>query len=316
MTKDEYILRSFSKIKHKKWELFVITRIIHKLNDPDIEYVCQQYINIPGNSHHLCDLCFPSLKIYYEIDEGQHATSEHKESDKKRTQEILNITHSHEYKNKIKQRETLEATDWIVKRIRVYDKSRPDLNRDINEVMNEVDQFVEFLRERKKKFEKKLNKKIVWDYENKFKPQKYIDSGSISVDENVVFRYISDCLKLFGYTSDSSPQTGWWEKGTAHLNHAVWLPKLYENKDWDNRITDDGLTIYEKSKKEHLKITDFKEKPIRDRIVFAHYKNIFGHTVYKFYGIFRTDMELSDNLEHVHRRIGTKINLKDYYINE
>lgn len=312
MTKDEYLLRSFSKIKHKKWELFVITRIIHKLDDPDIEFVCQQYINIPGNSHHLCDLCFPSLKIYYEIDEGQHATEEHQENDKKRTQEILNVTHSSEYKNKIKQRETLEATDWIVKRIRVYDKSSPDLNRDINEVMNEVDRFVEFLRERKKKLETKLNKKIVWDYENKFKPQKYIENGSISVGENVVFRYIHDCLKLFGYTSDTSPQTGWWEKGTAHLNHAVWLPKLYENKDWDNRITDDGLTIYEKSKKEHLKIIDFKQKPTRDRIVFAHYKNIFGHTVYKFYGVFRTDMQLSDNLEHVHRRISTKVNLKNY----
>ena len=39
MTKDEYLLRNFSKITHKKWELFVITRILHRLNDPDIEYV-------------------------------------------------------------------------------------------------------------------------------------------------------------------------------------------------------------------------------------------------------------------------------------
>ena len=127
-----------------------------------------------------------------------------------------------------------------------------------------------------------------------------------------MFRYVKDCLKLFGYTSDVSPQTGWWKKGTIHLNQAVWLPKLYENKDWDNKLSEDGLTIYEKSKQEHLKITDFKKGPPLDRIVFAHYKNIFGQTVYKFYGIFRTDMKMSKNFEHVHRRISTKINLKDY----
>ncbi len=38
VSKNEYILRNLSKIKHKKWELFVITRITHLLNDPEIEY--------------------------------------------------------------------------------------------------------------------------------------------------------------------------------------------------------------------------------------------------------------------------------------
>ena len=74
ITKDEYLLKNFSKIKHKKWELFVITRILHLIRDPDIEYVCQQYINVKGNRHYLTDLCFPTLKLYYEIDEGQHGT--------------------------------------------------------------------------------------------------------------------------------------------------------------------------------------------------------------------------------------------------
>ena len=37
------------KISGKRWELYVITRVIHLLNDPDIEYVCQQYINPPKN---------------------------------------------------------------------------------------------------------------------------------------------------------------------------------------------------------------------------------------------------------------------------
>ena len=51
-----------------------------------------------------------------------------------------------------------------------------------------------------------------------------------------------------------------------------------------------------------------------DFIVFAHYKNIFGQTVYKFYGIYATDKRASSEYKHIHRRIddGTKINLKDY----
>ena len=44
ISKDDYILRSFSKIKHKSWELYVITRIVHLLDDPDLEFICQQLI--------------------------------------------------------------------------------------------------------------------------------------------------------------------------------------------------------------------------------------------------------------------------------
>ena len=72
-TKETYVTRNFQKISGKRWELYVITRVIHLLNDPDIEYVCQQYINPPKNKdYYLADLAFPSLKLYLEIDEGQH----------------------------------------------------------------------------------------------------------------------------------------------------------------------------------------------------------------------------------------------------
>ena len=137
-SKESILLRNFSKITHKKWELFVITRILHLLNDSEIEYVCQQYVN-PSNSnkYYLTDLCFPSLKLYYEIDEGQHATKEHKKDDK------------------IRQREILDATDWEQKRIRVYDKDDPSKGRDLNEVISEIDEFVNYIKNRKKEFESK-----------------------------------------------------------------------------------------------------------------------------------------------------------------
>ena len=108
VTKDEYILRNLSKIRHKKWELFVITRIIHLLNDPDIEFVCQQLIRIRNGKRYLTDLCFPSLELYYEIDELQHASEPHQITDQ------------------IRQREIVDATDFIEKRIQVYDTHRKD----------------------------------------------------------------------------------------------------------------------------------------------------------------------------------------------
>ena len=104
ITKDEYILRTFSKIQHKKWELYVITRIIHLLNDPEIEFVCQQLVKTPDNKRYLTDLCFPELNLYCEIDELQHSFKEHSFQDDRRMQEII------------------DATDFTEKRIKIYDK--------------------------------------------------------------------------------------------------------------------------------------------------------------------------------------------------
>ena len=65
-SKDQYVLRNFSKIQHKKWELYVITRIIHLLNDPELEFVCQQLVKTSDNKRYLTDLCFPELNLYCE----------------------------------------------------------------------------------------------------------------------------------------------------------------------------------------------------------------------------------------------------------
>ena len=293
MTKDEYLLRNFSKITHKKWELFVITRILHNLNDPNIEYVCQQYIN-PKNSDksYLADICFPSLKLYYEIDEGQHATDHHIDSDK------------------IRQREILEATDWIEKRIRVYDKSNPSVGRDLDEVIAEVDKFILFLKERKKKFELKNNEKIIWNFEDRYNPNIHIKRGYIDVSDNVVFLYHRDCLRLFGYKGGHY-QKGWWE--TKKQNEAVWFPKLYPNKQWRNLISNDRTVITQELVIGGKKMKNTTPTTNDKRIVFAHYKNVLGQTVYKFYGVFEPDWNKTNDYKQVFKRVpnGNKIYL-DY----
>jgi len=291
ISKDEYLLRNFSKITHKKWELFVITRVLHLLNDPDIEYVCQQYVNPPNSDkYYLTDLCFPSLKLYYEINEGQHASKSHINSDK------------------IRQREILDATDWKGREIKVYDKNDPSKGRDLNEVISEIDEFVNYIKNRKKEFESKSGKKIVWDYETKFSYQPHIDRGYIDVKDNVVFRYHKDAMRLFGYKGKHS-QSGYWRvKG---YNQAVWFPKLYDNIPWKNVLTDGSSKIIQEKYIDGRK-SEYPLPSNEERIVFAHYKNVLGQTVYKFYGKFQVDWKNTDSFTNVFKRSATRIDFEDY----
>ncbi|SVB39917.1 uncharacterized protein METZ01_LOCUS192771 [marine metagenome] len=284
ISKGDYILRSFSKIKHKKWELYVITRIIHLLNDPEIEYVCQQLVKTPENKRYLTDLFFPTLELYYEIDEGQHSLDQH----------IISDVH--------RQREIVDATGFIEKRIRVFDENKND--RSLNEINIEIDEEIDFIKKRKKQFILK-NNFIPWNYETKFSPEPHLKRGYIDVKDNVVFLNHRDTLRCFGYKKGHHQPATWTIKGTK--KH-VWFPKLYKNKDWNNSLSDDFKTI-------EMKRTDNSILPKvghTEAIVFAHYKNLFGQIVYKFLGEFHTSIKESTNYKWVYIRKQTKIYLNEY----
>ena len=284
ISKGDYILRSFSKIKHKKWELYVITRIIHLLNDPEIEYVCQQLVKTPENKRYLTDLFFPTLELYYEIDEGQHSLDQH----------IISDVH--------RQREIVDATGFIEKRIRVFDENKND--RSLNEINIEIDAFIDFIKKRKKQFILK-NNFIPWNYETKFSPEPHLKRGYIDVKDNVVFLNHRDTLRCFGYKKGHYQRATWTIKGTK--KH-VWFPKLYKNNDWNNSLSDDFKTI-------EMKRTDNSILPKvghTESIVFAHYKNLFGQIVYKFLGEFHTSINESTNYKWVYIRKQTKIYLNEY----
>ncbi len=267
ISKDDYILRNFSKIQLKKWELYIITRIVHLLNDTDIEFVCQQFIKTRDGKRYLADLCFPSLKLYYEIDEAQHGSDQHKIKDEHR------------------QREIVDATDFIEKRITVFDKNKND--RNIKEINNEVDAFIDFIKKRKEHFISKGDF-IPWDYETKFSPTPHLKRGYIDVKDNVVFSNHRDALRCFGYKGGHYQRAVWRIKGS---NKEVWFPKLYRNNTWNNSLSDDFKKIIYK-KNNNTKIKRLKK---REWIVFAHYKDLLGQIVYKFLGEFHTLLEESGN---------------------
>lgn len=293
MTKDQYLLRNFSKINHKKWELYVVTRVLHLLADDDIEYVCQQYINPPDSSkYYLADLCFPTLKLYLEINEGQHASSEH----------VMN--------DKIRQREILDATDWEQISIDVYTKdgSGKLKDRSLGEVDDEINNFLNYIKAKKKKIETDRGEKLTWNYEDKFSPHVHIQKGYLDVTDNVVFLYHKDALRLFGYKGSHYQRAYWRIKGH---NQAVWFPKLYDNKPWKNSLSKN----YEEIIQQKIVNGNYEDIPLprkENRIVFGHYKNILGQTVYKFYGEYKVDWDKTVPNSHVFKRVNSRLNLLKY----
>ena len=291
ISKETYVTKNFQKISNKRWELYVITRVIHLLNDPEIEYVCQQYINPPKNrEYYLADLAFPSLRLYLEIDEGQHGSQVHKSADIKRDAEIL------------------EATDWQCQRIAVFvEQNNTKVDKKLEVLNKEIDDFVQFIRNRKQNLISQGNS-ISWNYEEKYLPATYRKQQIINVKDNVALLNHRDVLRLFGYSKGHYQRAVW---TVDNFHEIVWFPKLYPNADWVNEFNEETGSILQFRKDKTPHPMPAGDDP--DRIVFAHHKNIFGQTLYKFYGVYAPDISMSDPVNHYFKRIKTSIDLKKYF---
>lgn len=81
-----------SKIKHKKYELYVLSRIVHGLNDPGIKFKFQQYAKRNGNGKYaLIDLFLPQFNIAIEVDEAYHLAQLTEDEVRQNDIEVLNI---------------------------------------------------------------------------------------------------------------------------------------------------------------------------------------------------------------------------------
>jgi len=274
--KHEYLLNSLSKIKHKKYELYVISRVIFDLDDWDIEFVCQQYVKTP-TGRNFVDLYFPQFRIYLKVNELYHNSATQKELDKHRDQEILESVHLKPFELNIFGME----------------KNTPLTLIDINK---KISNFCDILREEKRKALAE-GSFIPWtSQEARYDISQYKRSGKINVDDNVIVRRQYEALNLLG-ANYKGWQKAWWKKDSTY---AVWFPKLYDIKSsaWDNKLSDDGRTIIER-RKDGAKLTDYDRTS--KRIVFGHQRNNFGKTVYKFLGVFSTDLDASSDNQSVHK---------------
>ena len=271
MSRADYVVRSLAKAASKRWEHYVIGRIIHRLNDPEIEFICQQAVRRPdGNGIYLADLFFPQLEMYLEVDEGQHSQEKHTLRDVRREADIVN------------------ATGFKEHRITVYDLGPSE--RKLDELDRRVDEYIEQLRAAKQTLQASGEFKA-WDYERRYSPERHIEQGTMEVGPYTAFRYHRDALRCFGYLKGHYQKAVWnlppevvKELG-GEGKWCVWFPKLYDQPKWENSLSEDGTVIVEKPK-----FTDqLQAEPWDRRVVFAHSKDSLNRTLYRFLGVFKLD---------------------------
>lgn len=279
MDKKEYIIRQLGRTKNKKYETYVVTRIIHLLNDFTIKFVTQQYVTRP-EGRALTDLYFPQFGLHIEVDEAHHFHDVNIEADKLRVADIVNAT-GHE----------------II---------RFDAAKSFEEINDQVNMIIEKIKEIK------LNSSFTpWDIDSEFDSRTYIQQGYIDVADRVAFTTIKDACNCFGHN-----YTGYQRAGASHPDSdtMLWFPKLYPNGEWDNKISSDEATIIERNKNDdkakihavsHL---ENKEKHKHKRIIFARVKGNLGDILYRFRGLYELDTKNSNvKVGLIWHRVATRV---------
>ena len=280
MTKRDYIIKQLSKTNKKNFENYVLTRIWHLLNREDIKFVTQQYVHRP-NGHALTDMYFPQLNLHIEVDESFH---------KKQVQLDIN-----------RETDIIQATNHIIKRIEITEEIEP-INKQIDEIIDFIRSIIKN-QEMTGKFES-------WDFEKKFDPDYYVKKGYLDIAENPAFRRIVDACNCLGQNY-IAVQSNWF-KSKVYDGYYLWFPKFYNNDEWDNSISDDGLIITEKCKnpkKAEKWFNNTINNPVK-RITFPRRIDNLGFRLYKFTGIFETDLENS-SIENgvIHRRVADRFEM-------
>lgn len=280
LTELDYIIKQISKTNKKNFENYVVTRIWHGVNKSDVKFTTQQYVNRP-NGHALTDMYFPQFNLHIEIDEPFHVKQ--KELDIKRETDII------------------QATNHKVVRVKI--------TNDINFVNEQIDLIIREIKSLRKS-EIENNSFEPWNLEKEFNPEFYKKKGYLDVNENPSFKTILDASNCLGQNYKGVQRA--WFKSKVYENYNLWFPKFYKNADWDNKISDDGKTIFEKCKIKIKKDTyyhDSIDSKIK-RIVFPRCIDNLGFILYKFKGIFVIDKERSSPENGmVYKRIETRFEI-------
>jgi hypothetical protein len=287
LTKIKYVLKSLRKISHKEWELFVVSRIIHKLDDPDIEFVTQQLVRLPNNRRALTDLYFPQFNVHLEVDECHHF------------QDNSEITEGFEYipEDEMRENDIVQITGHEVHRIRVCELLEGQkVDRDYQVVAQLVDSFVDFIKAAKRE---KLAQGLFepWDFEKRYDPQAVIRKGKFCIADNILFRTQIDAMRCFGFTGKGWQRGAW--KIADGSGDTLWFPRLYPHGMWHNQLIQGGSVIDERAINEEgrasirKQLLDFEKKPNQRFIIFARGRDALGNNLFRYVGVFQPDLEKS-----------------------
>ncbi|THK40631.1 hypothetical protein E8Q33_12250 [Methylophaga sp. SB9B] len=277
-TKTDYILRSLRKLSHKTWELFIITRILHELDDDEIEFVTQQLVRRPDASRALTDLYFPQLDLHLEIDEPFH--NYQLRTDQLREQDIVLIT------------------GHRIERIKVLDEAGQQ--KPLHRIRFEVDNFVSLIKKLKESQIKKAHF-IAWDWDKKFSSVPIIERGYLDVEDNVTFRKQTEAMRCFGFIGKGYQRGDWPIPDGTH--DRIWFPRLFEHFIWHNELTADGKYIFERALNDEgvrsiaKQLKDAEAHPERKIIVFAKAKDPLGANLLRYVGTFVINIYASTKWE-------------------
>lgn len=294
MKRLEYISRSLSKIQHKKFELYVISRIIHKLDNPEIKYVFQQYATRDNNTgkYALIDLYLPQLGIAIEVDEAHH--KEQYTEDEIRQKEI-------------------EQLDIQVERVQCYEKR-------IEEVNNEIEKIIEKIITKKNELGDNFKP---WNGLNGY--EYYTDKGFFDVNDPTELISPTEICNCFGFANAAQggarvidKETILWWPHENYISDEAQDVNSGENKPrWYNKLNDNGNEIVEqdlegdsdKFYKDSLS-DNFRKK----RIVFYRKKNMLNDKLYRFVGVFELNVEKTKRRKvRVFNRVSDTIKLPHLY---
>ena len=253
-----YYAKLLTKLRNKKYEFYVVSRIIHLLNDTEIQFTTQQLVRNEEGKRYLIDLYFPQFKRAVEVDESHHLSNE--EADRAREREIIS------------------SADVKFFRIQC------DNNSNIESVHESIDQLINQIRPLKK-----IKDFRPYSYQDEFSVKLWLKAGKLRISDGAKFRTHADVLRLFGKNYKLH------QAGSSPLNEKVqvWFPKLYKNKDWINSISPDGEIIEQTRVGNDMEI-----KEIKDSIVFAHQADVLGNIYYSFKGIFRCTRHTKNEISY------------------
>ncbi len=295
MNKKNFIIRQIAKTNKKNDENYVVTRLWHMLDRTDVKMITQQHITLE-KGRALTDVFFPQINLHIEIDESHHFKNK-KENDPMTSDEVILLSEQRKKNDVKREADIINATGHEIQRIIVWKRSLEEINERVKELVGLINLKIEDL----ESFEE-------WNIEAEYNPLTYISKGRISVEDNVAFKKICDACNCFGHNYLG------YQRGFAkhpNENKMIWFPKLYENEDWNNSISNNEETIFEIKKEGHddyLKNTAFTlHDNKKERLVFARVKGVLGDTMYRFKGVYLLNIEKSKKKRQaIYERVSTE----------
>lgn len=259
----EYYIRQIAKTNKKNYENYIVTRLLARLDNSTVKFITQQAVrSADSNKRFLTDIYFPQIDLHIEIDEGHHKWQ--KTEDVAREADIVRVT-SHDIHR-------IDATTSLA-----------DIHTHIDEILTNIKSRIQKQKDR--------GAFTPWDIEREFDPKFYIEKGYIDLAEKVSFRTMVDASSCFGRIF--KPKSIWRGaiKHPREEKAILWFPKLYEYGVWDNKLSDDGKTIWEKNKSGDDIERNIAWGEDKNIIVFAHAKDSLGAVLYRFNGVFKMNVD-------------------------